>query len=324
MKVLIIGGAGYVGSVLAPWLKTLGHDVTVYDTFWFGNTLSTLNGIELIIGDLRDSDKLNKAIEGQDAIIHLACISNDPSFDLDPYLGRSINYDPFKDLLDSMKRAGTKKFIYASSSSVYGVSKEIKVTEETACNPLTDYSKYKLACEELLKLHGIGDGEWTIVRPATVCGMSPRLRLDVIVNAMTLDALSEKCIHIHGGLQYRPNITMSDMCYIYSLLLEKSMHKQVFNAGHNNLTINEIAMEVQSCVSKSKWHPVKMQVSSGTDNRSYRINSLKFMSYFPDFKFNPISTAIAELIRNFDEEKIPYPNSSFYRNIHRIKELNLI
>ena len=210
MRILVTGGAGYVGAVLVPALLARGCKVRVLDLYVFGDdVLDAVRdhpGLEQIRGDLRDQDLLRRSLAGCDAVIHLACISNDPSFELDPALGRSINYDAFFPLVQLSKKHGVKRFIYASSSSVYGIKEEENVTEELELKPLTDYSKYKALCEDvLLKERGPGFAT-LILRPATVCGYSPRLRLDLSVNILTNLAYHKREITVFGGEQRRPNL----------------------------------------------------------------------------------------------------------------------
>ena len=212
--VLVTGGAGYVGSALVPALLQAGHRVVVLDLFLYGeNVLATHANLKTVKGDLRDRATVDAAMKGCNAVIHLACVSNDPSFDLNPQLGKSINYDAFPGLVDSALAEGVQRFIYASSSSVYGIKEGVSVTEELDLEPLTDYSKFKAMCEtELLKRRRPGF-ETVIVRPATVCGYAPRLRLDLVVNILTTHALSNRRIKIFGGAQKRPNIHVKDISH---------------------------------------------------------------------------------------------------------------
>ena len=207
--------------------------------------------LEQIKGDIRHRALLERVIPGCDAVIHLACISNDPSFELDPQLGKSINYDAFLDIVDVSKHSGVKRFIYASSSSVYGVREEENVTEDLPLAPVTDYSKYKAMCEEVLLRERQPGFVTLVLRPATVCGYSPRLRLDLIVNILTNHAVNNKKITAFGGQQMRPNIHIEDVTDLYVKSLEwpdEAIDGQIFNAGYENHRVIEIAEMVRSVV----------------------------------------------------------------------------
>src|SRR6266446_6420286 len=223
-QVLVTGGAGYVGSVLVPKLLAAGYGVTVLDLFLYGDEVfdgaRSNPKLRLIKGDLRHLPTVEGALAGCDAVIHLACISNDPSFELNPELGKSINYDAFPVLVDLSRDAGVKRFIYASSSSVYGIKEDQNVTEELPLEPLTDYSKYKALCEDVLLQKKAPGFTTLILRPATVCGYSPRLRLDLTVNILTNYAVNSGKITVFGGGQKRPNIHIDDMAACYLRLLD--------------------------------------------------------------------------------------------------------
>ncbi|HEY3788778.1 MAG TPA: SDR family oxidoreductase, partial [Urbifossiella sp.] len=217
--VLVTGGAGYVGSVLVPKLLAEGHKVRVLDTYFFGrDVLSAVKGhpnLTEIPADMRDRATLDKSLKGCTAVIHLACISNDPSFELDPSLGKSINYDAFIPLVELSKKHGVQRFIYASSSSVYGIKEEENVTEDLPLLPLTDYSKFKAMCEDVLMAAREPGFTVLTLRPATVCGYSPRLRLDLSVNILTNLAVNKREITVFGGSQHRPNLHIQDMTDLY-------------------------------------------------------------------------------------------------------------
>src|SRR5689334_695732 len=254
-QVLVTGGAGYVGAVLVPKLLSAGYHVKVLDLYLYGkDVLAAVKGhphLEEIEGDIRDRHLLEKVIPGCEAVIHLACISNDPSFELDPDLGRSINYDAFFDLVAVSKASGVRRFVYASSSSVYGIKEEANVTEELPLRPLTDYSKYKALCEEVLLKERESGFVTLILRPATVCGYSPRLRLDLTVNILTNHAINNKKITVFGGQQMRPNIHIADMCDLYLRTLryeDEAIDGKIFNAGYENHRVMEIAETVRGVI----------------------------------------------------------------------------
>src|SRR5260221_7029957 len=251
-RVLVTGGAGYVGNILVPQLLTAGYEVIVYDVMFFGcATLPNHPKLSIVEGDVRDTPKLAATLKGVDAVLHLACIANDPSFDLDPTLGTSINYDCFEPLVIAAKKAGVKRFVYCSSSSVYGVSEKPDVTEEHELVPVSDYNKFKGMCEPLLFKHQAPDFTCVTIRPATVCGYSPRTRLDLSVNILTNLAVNKGTITVFGGKQLRPNLHIKDMADVYELMIEAPDEKiagQIFNAGYQNLSIAKIAETVRDVV----------------------------------------------------------------------------
>jgi nucleoside-diphosphate-sugar epimerase len=217
--VCVPGGAGYVGAVLVPKLLARGHRVTVLDNYQFGrdvfDTVRGAAGLREVEGDVRDRAAVARALEGCDAVIHLACVSNDPSFELDPELSKSINYDCFPMFVDESKKAGVKRFIFASTSSVYGVSDAPDVTEEHPLLALTDYSKYKAMCEPIVRDAQSASFTTLILRPATVCGVSNRMRFDLSVNILTNLAIRNRKITVFGGTQLRPNLHIEDVTDLY-------------------------------------------------------------------------------------------------------------
>src|SRR4249920_1531730 len=232
-NVLITGGAGYVGHVLTPRLLSEGYNVTVYDQLFFGCRLPNHANLRVIKGDIRDTEKVAEALQGQDAVLHLACISNDASFELDEKLSETINYDCFEPLVVAAKKAGVQRFVYCSSSSVYGVSESPNVTEDHPLVPLTLYNKFKGMCEPILWQHKSDDFICVTIRPATLCGYAPRQRLDLSVNILTNHAINAGKITVFGGSQKRPNLHVQDMCDLYKLLLtvdDASIAGQIFNA----------------------------------------------------------------------------------------------
>lgn len=326
-QVLVTGGAGYVGSVLVPKLLDAGYKVKVLDLFMYGRDV--LDGVkdnpnlELIAADIRDRAALERAIPGCDSVVHLACISNDPSFELDPELGKSINYDAFFDLVDVSKDSGVHRFVYASSSSVYGIKDDDVVTENLPLLPLTDYSKYKAMCEEVLLSKKEPGFVPVILRPATVCGYSPRLRLDLIVNILTNHAVNNKQIKVFGGSQLRPNIHIEDVTDLYVKSLEwpdEAVDGQVFNAGYDNQTVAELADTVRHQVGEE----VGIVTTPTDDNRSYHISSEKIKRELGFVPGHSTVDAVRDLVAAFKAGRIPDPmTSARYYNIKTMQAISL-
>ena len=251
--VLITGGAGYVGSLLAPQLLARGYKVTVFDIMYYGNDFLPKDNpnLQVVKGDIRDTAALKGALDGVDAVISLACISNDASFELDEGLSTSVNLDAFEPMVIAAKEAGVKRFIFASSSSVYGVSESPDVTEDHPLVPLTLYNKYKGMCEPLLFKHQSDDFVCVTIRPATLCGYAPRQRLDVSVNILTNHAVTNGKITVFGGSQMRPNLHVQDMCDCYEMLLDLPDDKiagETFNVAFQNMSIMQLAEIVKKVV----------------------------------------------------------------------------
>lgn len=326
-NVLVTGGAGYVGAVLGPKLLDKGYNVKVIDLYIFGvdvlNAVKNNPNLKEIKGDIQDKKLLEKEIPQTDVIIHLACISNDPSYELDPALGKSINYDAFIQLIDLAKKNKVKRFIHVSSSSVYGIKKEQEVTEDLPLEPLTEYSQYKAKCEEVLLREATDDFVVTIIRPATVCGYSPRMRLDLTVNILTNHAINKGEITVFGGDQMRPNIHIEDMTDLYVYLLElpkEKIHKQIFNAGYENYKVKEIAKMVQSVVNNQ----ISIKTVPTNDNRSYRISSKKIKKQLGFSPKHTIEEAILDLKNAFEEGKIQNPMENIkYYNIKTMKAVKM-
>lgn len=327
--ILVTGGAGYVGSVLVPLLLEAGYTVRVLDLLIYGRQVfdgipaSDLSRLEILHGDMRDETLLRQALTGCDAVIHLACISNDPSFELDPSLGRSINYDAFMPLVDIAKESGVQRFIYASSSSVYGVKEEQNVTEDLPREPLTDYSRFKAMCEDELEKRRAPGFTTLTLRPATVCGWSPRLRLDLSVNILTNHAVNKGKITVFGGSQLRPNFHVRDCAELYVKCLalpSAQIDGKVFNAGYQNLSLDAIAEKVREVVGSQ----VEIAHTPTDDNRSYHISSdkiLRELGYAPRFT---IEDAIRELKDAFQAGKVSEPlTNPLYFNIKRMQEVQL-
>ena len=326
-QVLVTGGAGYVGAVLVPKLLVAGYRVVVLDLYIYGeHVLDSVKGhagLTQIRGDIRDRNILQRALHGCDAVVHLACISNDPSFELDPELGKSINYDAFFDLVDLSKDSGVGRFVYASSSSVYGIKDEENVTEELPLLPLTDYSKYKALCEEVLLKKREPGFVPLILRPATVCGYSPRLRLDLTVNILTNHAVNNRKIMVFGGAQKRPNIHIQDVTDLYVKSLEwpdQAIDGKVFNAGYENQSVMEIAETVRTAVGED----VEIATVPTDDHRSYRISSQKIKRELGFVAEHTIEEAVSDLVDAFNGGKVPNSMSDIsYYNIKTMQALNL-
>ena len=328
-NVLITGGAGYVGSLLTPQLLELGHNVTVYDMMYFGDDFLPKGDpkLKLVKGDIRDAARLAGVLKGIDAVINLSCISNDASFELDEKLSTSINLDAFEPMVVAAKKAGVKRFIYASSSSVYGVSDSPDVTEEHPLVPLTLYNKYKGMCEPLLFKHQSPEFVCVVIRPATLCGYAPRQRLDLSVNILTNHAINAGKITVFGGSQKRPNLHVQDMCDVYKLLLKVDDAKiagQIFNAGFQNLSIMEIANIAKRVVQQEfpEKGDIPIVTTPTDDIRSYHVNSDKIRRVLG---FNPkhnIEDAVRDLCKAFKAGKLPNSmQDTFYFNVRRLKEL---
>jgi nucleoside-diphosphate-sugar epimerase len=332
-KVLVTGGAGYVGSVLVPRLIREGYSVKVLDLYLYGDDVldSVKDSSELtqIKGDIRDQELLKKSLSDVDAVIHLACISNDPSFELNPDLGKSINFDSFEPLVKISKAQGVKRFIYASSSSVYGVSEASDVTEEHPLNPMTDYSKFKALCEPILLKEQSDKFTTVVIRPATVCGYSPRQRLDLSVNILTNHAVNTGKIKVFGGSQKRPNLHIEDMVDLYLQLLREPDYRiagKIFNAGYQNLKIETIASVVKNVVEKEMLEnpPLEIITTTTDDLRSYHISSEKIGRELGFVAQRTIEDAVSDLCQAFKRGALPESmTNSRYFNIKKMQEVNL-
>jgi nucleoside-diphosphate-sugar epimerase len=324
MNIFVTGGGGYVGSSLVPKLLEEGHKVTVYDLMIYGdNVLNSHQNLKVVKGDLRNLDLLKKSIPNHDALIHLACISNDPSFELNPDLGKSINLDSFEPLVKIAEDSGIKRFLNASSSSVYGVKDSDNVHEEMSLEPLTDYSKYKAQCEDILIKYNSNNFITSTIRPATVCGYSKRQRLDVVVNIFTNIAFHKKKITVFGGDQLRPNIHIEDMVDAYLAMLYASDEKisgKIFNAGDENKTVLELAQIVKEVIGPD----VELIKSKTDDNRSYHISSEKIKKELGFACSKSIKNAVEDLNEAFIKNKLTNPiDNEYYFNIKRMQNLNL-
>ena len=313
-----------MGAVLVPRLLKQGCRVTVLDLMIYGeDVLPTHHGLNIVRGDIRDQTLLKKIIPGHDALIHLACISNDPSFELNPNLGKSINLDAFRPLVEISRRLGVARFIYASSSSVYGIKGEKDVHEDMTLEPLTDYSRFKADCEQILFEFETPDFSGVTIRPATVCGFSPRQRLDVVVNILTNLAYHKREITVFGGEQLRPNIHIADMVEAYLVLLNAPSEKiagQIFNAGYENQPVVELAQTIKEVVGND----VRLVRTPTDDNRSYHISSKRISEKLGFTATHSIREAAADLVQAFRNNLLPNSlEDERYFNIRRMQSLNL-
>jgi nucleoside-diphosphate-sugar epimerase len=326
-NVLVTGGAGYVGHVLTPWLLAAGYNVTVYDALYFGCRLPNDPKLRVIRGDIRDTAKLAEAMQGQDAVLHLACISNDASFELDESLSKSINYDCFEPMVKAAKNAGVKRFVYASSSSVYGVSDSPDVTEEHPLVPLTLYNKFKGMCEPKLWNYMDDDFTCVVIRPATICGYSPRTRLDLSVNILTNHAVNKGEITVFGGSQMRPNLHVDDMVDAYALMLEaphERIHGEIFNIGFQNHSIASIAQIVKRVVDEEMpgKGDIKITTTLSNDTRSYHVNSDKVRRVLGFTPKRTIEDAARDLTRAFRNHLLPASfDDDWYYNVRTMKKI---
>ena len=329
-NIFITGGGGYCGAILVPKLLDRGYNVCVYDTFYFGSDhLNYHPNLKLIKGDLRDRSKLRESLKNQNSVIHLACISNDASFELNESLSTSINYDAFEPLVIESKNNGVNRFIYASSSSVYGVSKEKNVKEDHALVPLTLYNKYKGLCEPILLSEINNNFVGTIFRPATVCGYSPRMRFDLSVNILTNLAIRNSKITVFGGDQLRPNLHIEDYSRVVMKILESEVEKingEIFNVGSQNLSILEIANLVKNTVPKyiNNINDISIEITSSNDPRSYHINSDKIKDTLNFSTMFTVEDAIKDICNAFSKNlfKDSLENINYF-NVKKVKSLNV-
>ena len=327
-KVVVFGGGGYCGSVVVPQLVNEGWDVTVFDTFWYGTEHLPKNPkLRLVQGDVRDIAKVTEALAGQQHVLHLSCISNDASFELDEKLSTSVNLDSFEPLVIAAKKAGVKRFVFASSSSVYGVSDKPDVTEDHPLVPLTLYNKYKGMCEPLLLKHTDKDFVGVVFRPATVCGYAPRQRLDLSVNILTNHAVNKGKITVFGGDQLRPNLHVQDYTDLCKLLLtapDEKIANQIFNCGFQNMSIMDIAKTVKKVVEElfPEKGEIPIVVTSSDDPRSYHINSGKIKQALGFQPKHSIEDAVRDLCKAFREGKLPNSfDDNKYFNVRTMKAI---
>jgi nucleoside-diphosphate-sugar epimerase len=329
-KVLVTGGAGYCGSLLVPQLLNRGYKVTVYDIMFFGDSFLPKNNpnLKIVKGDIRDAELLAETAKGHDALVSLACISNDASFELDEKLSTSVNLDAFQPMVLAAKNAGVKRFIYASSSSVYGVSDKPDVTEDHPLVPLTLYNKYKGMCEPLLRKHTDDNFVGVIFRPATVCGYAPRQRFDVSVNILTNHAVNANKITVFGGSQLRPNLHVQDYCDVVEVFLtapSEKIQNEIFNVGTQNLSLMQIAHLVRDVVSREfpEKGRVEIVTTPSDDLRSYHINSDKINRALGFTPSHSIEEAVHDLCQAFRDGRLPNSlDDDQYFNVRWLKRLN--
>lgn len=326
-NVLVTGGAGYVGHVLTPRLLAEGYNVTVYDALFYGARLPNDPKLRVIKGDIRDVAKITEAMQGQDAVLHLACISNDASFELDEKLSETINLDAFEPIVKAAKDAGVKRFVYCSSSSVYGVSDSPNVTEDHPLVPLTLYNKFKGMCEPILWQHKSDDFTCVTIRPATICGYSPRTRLDLSVNILTNHAINKGEITVFGGTQMRPNLHIEDMVDAYVLMLKAPAEKiqgETFNIGFQNYSISDIANMVKKVVEEEmpELGEIKITTTPSNDYRSYHVNSDKVRRVLGFEPKRNIEDAVRDLARAFRNQMLPSSfEDDWYYNVRTMKKI---
>lgn len=308
--VLVTGGAGYIGSCLVPKLLAAGYRVRVLDALFFSNGLEQLMShprLELIKGDIRNKLLVEKVLQGTNTVIHLAAVANDPSFDSAPELGQSINIDCLPHLIGSAKSQGCQRFIYASSASVYGINAEPFVDENQPCVPITDYNRYKAQGEKILFDLTDSTFQTVAVRAATVCGWSPRQRFDLTVNILTVSALARGEITVFGGSQYRPNVHISDLTRLYTMLVQReflsSISGKAINVGYENHTVTDIANQVKDIVDKYFSTNVRITTTISDDVRSYRLDSRRVKQQLGfEFIFS-IRDAVLEICEQWQSGK---------------------
>jgi nucleoside-diphosphate-sugar epimerase len=332
-RVLVTGGAGYVGAVLVPRMLSRGYRARVLDLFLYGeDVLEAVREnpkLELVRGDIRDRDLVRSAVRGCDAVIHLACISNDPSVELDPGLSHSINYEAFGPLVRISQEQGVRRFLFASSGSVYGVSDAPEVTEDHPLVPVSLYNEYKAMCEAVLLEGQFAGLVPIVVRPATICGCSPRQRLDLTVNILTNHAVNAGRITVFGGTQMRPNLHIDDMVDLYLMLLEAPdslVAGKIYNAGHENYTVAKTAEIVRSVVGRlmPERGGIPVVTTPSDDPRSYHICSEKVKRELGFVAQRTVEDGVRDLVGAFRSGRLPDSmDDTRYFNVKRMKAIGL-
>lgn len=331
-NILITGASGYVGTRLSNQLiKNKYRNIINYDISLYGDDhLPKTENYFYLKKDLRDKDSFRLTIKKYsiDTVLHLACISNDPTFELKNGISKQINYDCFEDLVKISKEEKVKKFIYASTCSVYGISDSPNVTEDHELLPITDYNKYKALCEPVLKKYLDDNFCGIIIRPATVCGFSEKMRFDLTVNILVNYAFNKGFIKVFGGEQTRPNIHIEDMCRLYTMLLDRDIRKfngEVFNCGVENLKIIQIAEIIKKIFKQKKNKDINLIIEKSDDKRSYMINSDKIKKVLGfEFRFN-VEDAVIDLLSRFESNDLKDTFNFKWQNIQVLKNnLNLL
>ena len=317
-RILITGAGGYVGTPLVSKLLTRGFEIVAFDTFWYGCHHQPHKNLTLVKGDLRSFD-LKKLLINIDAVVHLACISNDPSYELDPAFSESVNVAASIRLIEQCKKSKIKRFVFASSSSVYGVRDEEQITENLLPEPITIYSKSKIVIEDYLLKNASKDFDVVILRPATVYGLSPRLRLDVVCNLLSAQAFYDRLITVHGGEQLRPQIHIEKMISAYeACLIEKTNFSgAIFNISEENYSVKKIAEQVRAVLNKE----VEISYLPILDKRSYKINSLKYSEFFKTDLTSNLENGIRELMQHFAEHPDKVWTDQEYHNVKKLKNI---
>ncbi len=321
--VLVTGGTGYVGSILVPKLLNKGYKVVVVDCMFFTDmglkAVKSNPNLTIIDGDIRSTDVLKKSLKGVDAVIHLASISNDPSSDLNPQLTVEVNFNASVNLVKLSKEAGVQRFINASTSSVYGIKETPNVTEDLPLEPLTVYSKTKADTEPVVTQANDKNFCAMTIRPATVCGYSPKMRLDLTVNILTMSALTKGKITVFGGNQKRPNIHIEDITDYYVKLLEIPAEKiagKIYNAGYENHTVSQIAQMVKDIIGDH----VTIETTPSNDNRSYHISSAKIEKELGLKPAHTIKDAVLDIKNAAAKGLLDWSNENYY-NVKKVKSL---
>ncbi len=318
-RIVLIGGGGYIGTQLTRKLLDIGSAVTVFDTFWFGDSLGDRPELTKIRGDIRDDEAVRRAVAGQDAMVLMACLSNDPMSDIDPKLTKSINYDASSRAVGHAREAGVGRCVYASSSSVYGVQDVPRVTEDVPLKPITLYSRYKAEMEEVV--NAAGDEDFTVVsiRSATVCGYSPRMRLDLLMNLFAYLAMKKGVIRVEGGDQIRPLIHISDIVDFYCLLLHlphQRIHRQAYNVSAGNYAVREVAELVQ------KFIPCELDYVDVVDRRSYPLCSDRAAEELGFLAGNTIEDALVEVQQAMEKGEIDMDDLRAFSLKHLVRLLD--